>query len=154
MKIVRFYLIKIAEMYTSWMNATASTPINKLDGFERYSVKKGTSVSGSMTISSKQLQFNDAEKGWTVEPCLYKTTNVASQMLIAYDICCGFVLFLFLSCTESDRKSSYFPSCFLLKTFLLTPNNISFYTCIYFYVYFGYSYMIASHFRDHYRICW
>lgn len=73
-------MIKIAEMYTSWMNATASRPISKLDGFERYSVKKGTSVSGSMTISSKQLQLNDAVKGWTVEPGLYKTTNVASQL--------------------------------------------------------------------------
>lgn len=89
------------------MNATASTPINKLDGFERYSVKKGTSVSDSMTISSKQLQLKDAVKGWTVEPGLYKTKPITTFVV---------VLFLFSSRTESDGKSSYL-SYFYLRHF-------------------------------------
>lgn len=123
MKTVQIYLIKIAEMYTSWMNATASRPISKLDGFERYSVKKGTSVSGSMTISSKQLQLNDAVKGWTVEPGLYKTTNVASQLQLLLWFC------FFFPVVPNPMESHHI---FLIFTFIKGISLNLFYTCGYF----------------------
>lgn len=116
-------------MYTSWMNATASRPISKLVGFERYSVKKGTSVSGSMTISSKQLQLNDAVKGWTVEPGLYKTTNVASQLQLLLWFC------FFFPVVPNPMESHHI---FLIFTFIKGISLNLFYTCIYFNVYFGY----------------
>lgn len=110
-------------MYTSWMNATVSIPINKLDGFERYSVKKGTSVSGSMTISSKQLQLNDAEKGWTVEPGLYKTTNVASQFFNGLRLLLCFCFVFFPQLNWIRWKVIIFSFLFFTKGLSLNPQK-------------------------------
>lgn len=117
----------IAEMYTSWMNATASRPISKLDGFERYSVKKGTSVSGSMTISSKQLQLNDAVKGWTVEPGTI-TIFVGGQQPNQHNLGGSNIINETLLLYDGHRNSAGTSDCL---TFHLIFCIVTFYICSY-----------------------
>ncbi|XP_061182324.1 uncharacterized protein LOC133190648 [Saccostrea echinata] len=59
---------EIAELYISWQNATADTPIQKLVGFQRYGIKSGASVTGHFTIYPHQMALYVKGKGRIVKP--------------------------------------------------------------------------------------